>query len=137
MTRISGDNHFSRWMYPKVGKPFSSELSRRKPDYAQFGNEGGKAVLRAVYSLEDHKGLQLTAVIKLDSGGVIEHYYELKSMTDKDTTEDVWLSDTFYHDMFRGVMPYDGGFVEFDDTDEVMLSQWDSEKVTENWLFFT
>ncbi len=135
MSRISGDNHSSYWLYPKVGKPFSVELYRKKPDHVAFETEDGKVILRAVYNLDDFKGLQLTIVTKLDSSGIVEHYYQLKNTTDSQIAEDVWISDTFRHDMFRGVMPYEGGFVEFDDTDEVLLSQWNSEKITENWLF--
>lgn len=133
--RLYGDSSLTFWAFPKVGKPFSSELSKKKPDSIQCYREGDIVVLRAVYNLQDFKGLQLTSVCALSSGGIIQHYYEVKNLRDNETAEDVWLSDTFRHDLYRGVIPYEGRFIEIDDTAEGILNYWNSEKITENWLF--
>jgi len=135
LNRIYGDYFSTFWLYPKLGKPFSSELSKKKPDNVQCCREGDIAILKATYNLEDFKGLQLTSICELNPNGIIQHYYEVKNLRDRETAEEIWLSDTFYHDMYRGVVPYEGKFIVLDDTAEDSLLYWHSEKITENWLF--
>jgi len=133
--RLYGDSFSIYWSYPRLGKPFSIEFSKKKPDDIQCSREDDKVVLKAIYSSQDFKGLQLASICKLSAGGIAEHYYELKNIGNTQTSDDIWLSDTFMLFLYKGVIPYDGRFIELDDTLHGSTSYWNSDKITENWLF--
>ena len=99
INRLYGDSFSTYWNYPRLGKPFSIEFSKKKPDSIQCSREDDKVVLKAIYNPEDFKDLQLTSICKLSAGGIVEHYYEIRNISGTQTAEDIWLSDTFRHDL--------------------------------------
>ena len=133
--RLHGDLHGTMWAFPKLGKPFSPEFSRKKPDAVECYPEGGAMVLRASYSSDDFQGLRLISIAKLYAHGILQHYYEVHNESDRETPQAILLSDTLRHDMSGAVMPYDGRFLEIGDAIEGALTHWDSEKLSENWVF--
>ena len=133
--RLAGDPQDTTWFFPKLGKPFSSEFSKKKPDEVELLRDGEAMVMKAQYSSEDFPGLRLTSVIRLYASGICLHHYEVRNVSDRETAEVVHLSDTFRHDLYRGVIPYMDRCVEVGETVEGQPLYWDSEKITENWLF--
>jgi ribosomal protein S18 acetylase RimI-like enzyme len=133
--RIYADGHNPYRVFPKVGRPFSSELSVKKADHVECLRDGEAAVMKAVYVLDDFPGLRLSVITHLETSGIIRHHYEVENTADAETSQEIWLSDTFRQDLFRGVMPYENRFVHTGADTEWTPSFWDSGKITENWFF--
>ncbi len=133
--RIYGDWAPVIWMFPKVGRPYSPELSKRKPDDTICCRDGEDVLLKAVYNLRDLEGLSLISITRLGMGGIVRHHYEITNISSEETEQDIWVSDTFRFNLHNGVIPYTGSFIRTDKTAECAPDKWDSEKVTENWLF--
>lgn len=133
--RIYNDHRHLYWFFPKVGHPFSSELSSKKPDRIDCLRDGEAVVMKAVYTLNDFPGLRLSAITRLETGGILRHFYEVENIGETDTVQEVCLSDTFRMELSRGVQPYDDGFVQTGSDTEWVPFYWDSSRITENWSF--
>lgn len=121
--------------YPRVGLPFSLEFSKEKPHTVENYCEDDYIALKAFYNSRDFKNIQLISLSKLYPNGIVEHNYEVQNITDKDTDEDVWFSQSYYYDLADAVIPYDTEFVEINGYDSTSLDYWDSSKFTENWIY--
>ncbi len=133
--RVYSDHHNTFWIFPKVGHPFSSELSNKKADQVECLRDADAVVMKAMYTLNDFPGLRLSMITRLESSGIIRHHYEAENLSDTETEQEIWLSETFRQDLFRGVIPYEGRFVCTGADTEWTPSYWDSGKISENWLF--
>jgi ribosomal protein S18 acetylase RimI-like enzyme len=129
------DNFNTWWMYPKLGAPFSTELSKKRPEQVTMRKDEDAMLLRAQYELEDFKQMSLVSVIRLYANGWIERYFEIHNRSKKETKQPFSLSESFYHDLYRGVLPYEGRFIQLNDSLGQSADHWDCDKLTENWLF--
>lgn len=135
VARLNSDENDPYWTTPKTGRPFSSELYSRKPDEIICLAEDNVAIMKAVYFLKDFPGLKLTVVTSLDASGIARHSYEMENISDCETAEEVWISDSFRLDMVNGVLPYDNDFVFTGNETEWTQTLWESSRLTENWVF--
>ncbi|MBP7176614.1 MAG: hypothetical protein KBA53_10450, partial [Thermoclostridium sp.] len=133
--RIYSDRRNPFWGFPKIGHPFSSELSDKKVDRVECSRDGDAIVMTVAYTLNDFPGLRLSAITRLEPSGIIKHHYEVENNSDSGTDQEMYLSDTFYQDLFRGILPYENRFVSIGADSEWMPTFWDSGKITENWVY--
>lgn len=134
-SRIYADHRNPFWVFPKIGHPFSSELSNKKADRVECLRDDDAVVMKAVYTPNDFPGLRLSVITRLETSGIIRHHYEVENISGEETAQEIWLSDTFRQDLFRGVLPYENRFVSIGADTEWMPAFWDSGKITENWVF--
>lgn len=124
------------FMVPKLGKPFSEELSRIRPERVDPILEEGYAGLRATYLSNAFPGIQLTTIVKLYSEGLVEQHYEITNTNDTETTEEVWLNSPIFSRLLeRAVLPYEGEYLELNDSMGSFLDYWKSSNLSENWIF--
>ncbi|HET7579680.1 MAG TPA: GNAT family N-acetyltransferase [Bacillales bacterium] len=121
--------------FPKLGKPFSDEFSRIKPESVDFFKENGAIVLKAAYRSNAFPGLMVIANAKLYAEGLVEHWYEIQNLSDKETPNDVRLYNWMMHHLYRPVLSYENNIVAVDEPTELYYEYWNSSKVTENWIF--
>jgi ribosomal protein S18 acetylase RimI-like enzyme len=133
--RIYSDKFNPVWVFPKIGHPFSSELADRKADHIECSRDDDAAVMKATYTLNDFPGLRLFVITRLEASGIIKRYYEVENLSETETSQEVWLSDSFSQPLFRGVLPYENRFVHVGADTEWTSSFWESSKITENWVF--
>lgn len=133
--RIAGDQYNPVWFSPKAGRPFSPELSNRKPDDVVCLSEGSSAVMKAVYNLNDFPGLKLTVAARLEENGILRRYFQMENVSDCETGEEVWISDSFHMDLCNGVIPYDNSFIFTGNEAGWSYAFWDCTKISENWVF--
>ena len=134
-SRLSSDPYNHYWVTPKTGRPFSSELSSRKPDEVVCLTKDNIAIMKASYKLNDFPGLKLTVVTCLEASGIAKHHYEMENISDCETADEIWVCDTFRLDLKNGVLPYDNNFISTGNETEWTQTSWDSSKITENWIF--
>jgi ribosomal protein S18 acetylase RimI-like enzyme len=129
------EGHPTHIMSPKLGKPYSSEFSKKRPEVVECFEEKGAMVLKATYQSHSFSHLQLISFVKLFAEGMIEHVYEVNNVGDTETDSDIWLNHPLYHDLYRSVLPYDQQVIELKDSNGDDYEDWDGSKITENWVF--
>jgi ribosomal protein S18 acetylase RimI-like enzyme len=124
------------FMFPKLGKPFSEELSRITPERVEPIFEEGYAGLKATYLSNAFPGIQLTSIVKLYSEGLVEQHYEITNTNEVETTDEVWLNNPLFSRLLeRAVLPYEGDYLELNDSMGSFLDYWDGKNLSENWIF--
>lgn len=119
--------------YPKLGKPFSSEFSKKKPERVEFFTEGGVIGLKVIYVSKDFSGFEIHSIAKLYAEGLVETFFEVHNRSDEDSSQDIWLNNSIYFDLSKAIIPYDGEIVAVRDMGR--YNYWDSERISENWIF--
>ena len=125
------------FFYPKLGKPFSSEFSKKRPDHVEFFEEKGAVCLKAVYHSQSYQDLKLHSIAKVYAEGLMEHHYEIQNLAASATKQEIWLNDShsFIQTLYGSVIPYDGQLIEIDEMKDGIVDYWESDKVNENWIF--
>ncbi|MFZ5353839.1 MAG: GNAT family N-acetyltransferase [Bacillota bacterium] len=121
-------------MYPKLGQPFSTEFSRKRPYKVSFLHEGNSISMYAHYMSEDFRDIELISVSKLYSSGLLEQHYEVVNKS-TESSKELWLNANVYNELHRAVLPYNGKYVEFNNSFYGLLDFWDLEKLSEHWMF--
>ncbi|MCP3739634.1 GNAT family N-acetyltransferase [Rossellomorea sp. BNER] len=129
------DEQDSAFMYPKLGKPFSEELSKVRAEKVEFIEDARSIGYRATYQSKAFPDVKLHAVAKLYGEGLIEHHYEVENTQVNALSEEIWLNIPIYHTLERAVIPYENKFIEMKDSIGSFLQYWQGDSVTENWIF--
>lgn len=130
-----GSHHSFWWNYPKLGKPFAEEFSKKQAKEVKIYPEGESQVLEALYESEDFPGLQMKSVAKLFASGIAEFHHEICNTSSKGLEENVYLLTNFGFFGNRLILPYQGHYVDMGDAYSGDPAHWDSAQITENWLF--
>lgn len=132
--RSTKKNQPTMIMFPKLGKPYSQEFSKKRPTTVDYQIVGNTIIMKANYESKDFPNLNLCAVVKLLPEGIIEHYYEVVNVGLERLTE-VCVSQSLGHNLKYTVFGYDNEIIEIDDSSGHYYNYWKGEKVTSNWLF--
>ncbi|WP_063565342.1 GNAT family N-acetyltransferase [Paenibacillus sp. O199] len=130
-----GSVHTFWWTYPKLGKPFAEEFSKKQAKEVNIYPEGENQVLEALYESEDFPGLEIKSVAKLSANGIAEFHHEIGNTRSTELEEDMFLMTNFGFFGNRLILPYQGRYVDMGDAYSGDPSHWDSSQITENWLF--
>ncbi|ASA22440.1 GNAT family N-acetyltransferase [Paenibacillus donghaensis] len=130
-----GSHHSFWWNYPKLGKPFAEEFSKKQATEVKIYPEGESQILEALYESENYPGLQLKLVTKLFASGIAEFHYEICNLSSKELEENVYLLTNFGFFGNRLILPYQGRYVDMGEAYSGDPDHWDSAQITENWLF--
>lgn len=130
--RMGRDTFF---MYPKLGKPFSEEFSKIKPEKVTFFTNESSAGFQATYQSKAFPAIKLHAVATLYNEGLIKHYYEVENTAASDFDEDLWLKNPIFFTLERAIIPYENQFIEMTDSLGASHEYWNGAALTENWLF--
>ncbi|MGV2881313.1 GNAT family N-acetyltransferase [Paenibacillus taichungensis] len=130
-----GSVHTFWWTYPKLGKPFAEEFSKKQAKEVNIYPEGENQVLEALYESEDFPGLEIKSVAKLSANGIAEFHHEIGNTRSAELEEDMFLMTNFGFFGNRLILPYQGRYVDMGDAYSGDPSHWDSSQITENWLF--
>lgn len=123
------------WGYPRLGKPYTSEFSKKKPEQIRLERDGDSQLLEAVYSSADHPGAVIKSVARVWETGFIEHYYTVENHSDTPLADDLKLLECFRYELKDAVLPYDGLYLNLNDAPAQHLDQWEPRRISENWLF--
>lgn len=131
----TGSSH-SFWLaFPRLGKPFSEELSKKQAKEVKIYSEGESQNLEVIYDSEDFPDLTITMVVKLFASGITEFYYEVCNTGRTAREDSVYVMTSFGFFGKRLILPYQGRYVDMGDAYSGDKGYWDSAQVTENWLF--
>ncbi|PWW43406.1 MULTISPECIES: GNAT family N-acetyltransferase [Paenibacillus] len=130
-----GSVHTFWWTYPKLGKPFAEEFSKKQAKEVNIYPEGENQVLEALYESEDFPGIEIKTVVKLSANGIAEFHHEIGNKRSAELEENMFLMTNFGFFGNRLILPYQGRYVDMGDAYSGDPSHWDSAQITENWLF--
>ncbi|WP_405153560.1 GNAT family N-acetyltransferase [Paenibacillus sp. FSL K6-0108] len=130
-----GSRHTFWWTYPKLGKPYAEELSKKQAREVKIYPEGERQIFEAIYDSEDFPGLQIKSVVKLSASGIAEFHHEIENTRGTAWEEDLFLMNNFGFFGNGLILPYQGRFVDMGDDYAGDPNHWDSAQITENWLF--
>ncbi|SET11031.1 GNAT family N-acetyltransferase [Paenibacillus sp. NFR01] len=129
-----GSIHSFWWAFPKLGKPFSEELSKKKPKDMKIYSDQECQVLEATHDLDEFPGVELKSLVRLSANGVAEFNNEIRN-TGTTKLDELFLMVNFGFYGSRLIMPYQGRFIDMGDKYASDPGHWDSSKLTENWLY--
>ena len=123
-------------MFPKLGKPYSSEFSKKRPKTVDLITNDNSVTIRAFYNSTDFDNLNVTIVANLYSEGIMEQYYEIANSAGTNQNDnDTWIIQPVYHQLNKTVFPIEHEIVESVDPVLTKYGYWNSKNFTENWLF--
>ncbi|MBM6619335.1 GNAT family N-acetyltransferase [Bacillus suaedaesalsae] len=121
-------------MFPKIGKPYSSEFSKRKPSSVRYEEKKGRISLIATYESTDFPNLELQSVATLYPEGLLEQMYYVKNTNSVETETPIWLNQSIYHELYKPVFVMNNKVIEVNEQAHADYGLWDSKQLTENWL---
>ncbi|WP_314589981.1 GNAT family N-acetyltransferase [Paenibacillus terrigena] len=130
-----GSSHNFWWTYPKLGKPFADEFSKKQATEVMIYSERESQVLEALYASEEFPGVEIKTVVKLYANGIAEFHNEICNNSGKALEENMYALTNFGFFGKRLILPYQGHYVDMGDAYAGDPSHWDSAQITENWLF--
>ncbi|MGM1044991.1 MAG: GNAT family N-acetyltransferase [Bacillota bacterium] len=130
-----GSSHNFWWTFPKLGKPFAEEFSKKRAKEIKIYSEGESQILEALYESEEFPGVEIKSVTKLFANGIAEFHHEICNTTNKALEETMYVLTNFGFFGKRLILPYQGHYVDMGDAYAGDPSHWDSSQITENWLF--
>ncbi|GAA3413450.1 GNAT family N-acetyltransferase [Paenibacillus hodogayensis] len=121
--------------YPKIGKPYSSEFSKKRAEHVDVFFEKGAIGIRVTYCSGAYPQLSLTGKTRLFGDGTVVHELELINLSDEKIASELWLGQGFAHSLSRPILPYLGRYVEVPSSYGSDAAYWDGELLSENWVF--
>ncbi|MGG4493790.1 N-acetyltransferase family protein [Brevibacillus reuszeri] len=136
LTIVSGTGSQPTYFsYPKIGKPYSSEFSKKRAEKVDYLFEKGAIGIRITYRSGAYPQLALTAKTLLFGDGTVVHELELENLSTEKIATELWLSQGFAHPFSRPILPYQGRYVEVPSSYGSDMEYWDGELLSENWVF--
>ena len=133
--RTSGEYSW-HFMFPtRLGKPFTPELHRKRPQKVDFFKADNAVQLDAIYEIEKPTILILTMHLKLYSNGLLYKWFTIKNEAAEDTPEEIFLSTKTYVEFHKSVIPYKGKFIFVDRETQNWGELYESSRFDENWIF--
>ncbi len=123
---------------PKLGRPYSNEFNRKKPDKVEFdyGDSGDDSVtMKAHYTSGEFRGIELVRIMTLYPNGIFTQKCEVRNSLDEEADREIYLDVNVYFYPEYAVIPYEGRYIELNEENEEDLHYWDYRKISENWIF--
>lgn len=117
---------------PMLGKPYSNELSKKKPEKVETSYEKTSIILTLHYQSTEHPDNSIKLNIQLFAEGLVKRWVLLEN---KQTSLDIHLQETFYHDWAEVYLPLKGEVVVFKEADMVEPRDIASKDMSSNWYF--
>ncbi|MBH5318958.1 GNAT family N-acetyltransferase [Paenibacillus sp. GSMTC-2017] len=135
ITVSCGSGKSTNLSYPKLGKPFSSEFSKKRAEQVVFTQEQGAIGINVTYRSSSYPQIELMEKSLLFGDGTVEHVIEITNLSTNIAASELWLAQGFGHHLQRPILPYQGRYVEVPASYGSEYEYWDGELFSENWLF--
>ncbi|MET3287708.1 UNVERIFIED_CONTAM: GNAT superfamily N-acetyltransferase [Brevibacillus sp. OAP136] len=119
--------------YPRIGKPYSSEFSKKEPESVTYFEKHGGIGLTVTYRSSDFAGILLAIHTLLYGDGTVEQWHEMTNTGD--VPRELSFTLALSTGLYRVILPYEDGFIETNDSQGSSFEYWESSNLAENWLF--
>ncbi len=132
---VSHDESVTRFRPPSLGKPWSNEFSVQRAERVEQSFQGDVAVQRAWFVSQDWPGIEVAAVVHLRANGELSRSLKVVNRSGHAAVKPLSVQDSVQHDIRRAVLPYDGSFLQIQDSDEQSVEWFDFSRMSENWIY--
>jgi ribosomal protein S18 acetylase RimI-like enzyme len=122
-------------LFPKLGKPYSSEFSKRRPSVVDYEGHSDCMTMHATYDSIDFPGIQLITISKLYAEGLLELSYKVRNNNEIPTQGSIFVNQPIYHELYKPVFVLNSKVIELDEMPSAEYGLWNSIDINENWLF--
>jgi ribosomal protein S18 acetylase RimI-like enzyme len=119
---------------PKLGKPFSNELSKIKPKKVTWETNDTSVLFTIIQDSDDKQGLQVSQTFQVFGDGIIHRWVEIEN-TGKNVHEDIHMSSSLFHELVDSYFPLEGGIVQFNAKRILEFGDLKPASITGNWYF--
>lgn len=122
-------------LHPSMGKPYSGEFSKKKPERVEWKEERGAVGFCHTYRSDAFPEILLHTHTLLYGDGTVKLWQVLENASDTASSTDLWVSHRIHLDLYRLVLPYEGRILEMADSHSSDYDYWDGTKISEPWIF--
>lgn len=120
----------------RVGPPFSNEFKKNPPFDVVFHHKSNSIVMEAHYKLDGYDKLHLICYIEILQNGIATRHYRIHNLSDQPIQDELILKEKFYFQIENSVLPYKDRFLDLRVAPYAQdRSYWQTELMTENWMF--
>ncbi|MCR8842140.1 GNAT family N-acetyltransferase [Paenibacillus sp. SC116] len=124
-----------RVLFPRIGKPYASEFSKKSPSSTEWLEERGAVGIKHTYHSDAYPGIILYNYALVHGDGTVKLWQELENAGDTAASTSFSLSQRISQDMHRVVLPYEGRYIETANSHSSDYDYWDGSKITEPWIY--
>ncbi|TCJ05405.1 GNAT family N-acetyltransferase [Cytobacillus praedii] len=119
---------------PKLGKPYSTELSKKKPAAVDWYFNDTEMIFKMVFHSAEIAGVTLTLYTALYGDGIVKKWAEVENDS-KETIQQLYLNQSLYHEKSHVYFPLEKDVIEFSEIKAVDFGDIHSHHLTGNWYF--
>lgn len=119
---------------PKLGKPYTSEFTKKKPVSAEWYKDGAAVTHKLAFLSENLPGIKLSIFTSLYAEGLVKRWMECENGREE-PVEQLYISQSMYHEGREMVFPLDGEAVAFSDMKELLYGDVNFSSLSGNWYF--
>jgi ribosomal protein S18 acetylase RimI-like enzyme len=119
---------------PKLGKPYSNEFAKKKPESVSSDITDTSILLKIDLKSDEMPGLYLSQVIELFGDGIIHQGVEIENRGVV-SHDDVAVSLSHFHELGQTYFPLDNQVVYFSENRMIEFGDLIPENISGNWYF--
>lgn len=120
---------------PKLGKPYTSEFSKKDPAEVKFSEENGAVLIKLNYQASKASDGHFNLFYRVFSDGVLETWAEIINPLSSDAEKMISLCRELNFSRKGLVIPYDSSILQISTNQQVSLESLNFEKLSSNWMF--
>ncbi|MBT2689159.1 GNAT family N-acetyltransferase [Bacillus sp. ISL-47] len=129
------NQHFA-FFIPKLGKPYTTEFSKAKPESAAWFTDETAITFKLVFRSKDFPGILVSMYTSLYGEGIVKTWAELKNEGET-LSGKLSFNQPLYHEKHHTYFPLDNEVVEFSSVKDLEFGELSGSNLTENWYFST
>ncbi|MFE8695781.1 GNAT family N-acetyltransferase [Cytobacillus sp. FJAT-53684] len=119
---------------PKLGKPYSTEFSKKKPESVEWYVEQSATIIKMVFHSSEFEDVTLTLFTALYGDGIVKKWAEVQNGSNE-TKQGFYLNQSIYHEKSHAYFPLEKEVIEFSAIKAVDFGDIHSQHLTGNWYF--
>ncbi|KAB2338207.1 GNAT family N-acetyltransferase [Cytobacillus depressus] len=119
---------------PKLGKPFSTEFSKLKPENVEWHADNSGITITLTFQSKEYDGLFLSLYTTLFAEGLVKRWVTIENKGEKSYSQ-LFLNQSFYHEKKHCFFPLENEVVEFSEGKYLEFGDIPPNSITGNWYF--
>ena len=126
---------YIRFFTPKLGKPYTEEFIRKKPDNIKGEAAADGVVTKAMYTSDDFPGVTFSMCWRIAGSGMFHRWFVISNASDQPTDRSIFLQDNFRGWTEGLAVPYHGKILLHDTGAVSGPDYFETDGQTENWTY--
>ncbi|WP_394141399.1 GNAT family N-acetyltransferase [Cytobacillus oceanisediminis] len=127
------NQHFA-FFVPKLGRPYSTEFSKAKPESVEWFTDDSAITFKLVFRSKDFPGILVSMYTSLYGEGIVKTWAELNNEGET-LFDNLSFNQPLYHEKHHTYFPLENEVVEFSSVKNLEFGEISASSLTENWYF--